>query len=142
MWLGLGSGSRAFSPSTWVLLAGLLVGCAPGMGGRASFPVVSKAKAPAGFEKVADVDEKRCRYNVLFFWSWGEDENHEALVSEILEKNKGDAIVDAELTFFYIPAILYNQSCAEVKGTVVRRSSGSAPAEPAAEAAPEKEASR
>lgn len=94
---------------------------------------------PPGFEKVADVDEKRCTHVVLFFWAWGEDPNHEALVTDILEKNNGDAIVNAELTFFYIPAILYNQSCAEVKGTVVRRTSGSAP--PAAEAAPEKEAS-
>lgn len=110
------------------------------MGGRASFPVVSKAKIPNGFEKVAEVDEERCSHSVLLFWAWGDDENHEALVTDILEAHHGDAIVDAELTFTFIPAILYNQSCARVKGTVVRRSSGSTPSPAAPE--PEKEASR
>ena len=117
-----------------------VTGCAPGLGGRASFPVVSKAKMPDGFEKVAEVDEQRCSYNVLLFWSWGDDSNHEALVTDLLEKHKGDAIANAELTFFYIPAILYNQNCAVVKGTVVRRSSGSAP--PPADSDAQKEASR
>lgn len=102
--------------------------------------MVSRAKIPSGFEKVADVDEKRCSHVVLFFWAWGDDSNHEALVTDILEKHHGDAIVDAELTFFYIPAIVYNQNCAEVKGTVVRRSSTSA--SPGADSAPQPEASR
>jgi hypothetical protein len=114
------------------------IGCAPGLGGRASFPVVSRANAPNGFEKVAPVDEMRCSYNVLLFWSWGDDANHEALVTDILEKHQGDAIADAELTFFYIPAVLYNQSCATVKGTVVRRPRASTPPESSAQ----KEASR
>jgi hypothetical protein len=131
--------SWAFWPIALVSLVGVL-GCAPGIGGRASFPVVSKAKIPDGFERVAQVDEKRCTHVVLFFWAWGEDSNHEALVTDLLEKYKGDAIADAELTFFYIPAILYHQSCAEVKGTVVRRSSSSAP--PSSAPAPQPEASR
>jgi hypothetical protein len=97
--------------------------CAPGLGGHSSFPIVSQGKLPGGFERVAEVDEQRCSYNVLFLFGWGDDANHEALVTDILEKNHGDAIVDAELTFFYVPAILYNQMCAVVKGTVVRRSS-------------------
>jgi hypothetical protein len=122
-----------------LLTLSVVWGCAPGLGGQASFPVVSKAKIPDGYEKVADVDEQRCSYNVLLFWAWGDDPNHEALITDILEKNKGDAIANAELTFFYVPAILYNQSCAVVKGTVMRRSSASAP--PAAEAS-QPEASR
>jgi len=134
-----GTGSRAWWAFAVVTLCGIL-GCAPGIGGRASFPVVSKAKIPDGFEKVAQVDESRCTHVVLFFWAWGEDANHEALVTDILEKYKGDAIAEAELTFFYIPAILYNQSCAEVKGTVVRRSSSGAP--PSSDTVPQKEASR
>jgi hypothetical protein len=113
-------------------------GCAPGLGGQASFPVVSRAGAPNGLEKVTQVDEMRCSYNVLLFWSWGDDANHEALVTDILEQHQGDAIADAELTFFYVPAVLYNQSCATVKGTVVRRPGASAPANSSAE----KEASR
>jgi hypothetical protein len=117
-----------------------LFGCAPGLGGRASFPVVSKAKMPAGFVKVADVDEQRCSHIVLFFWAWGDDENHEALVTDILEKYKGDAIVDAELTFTVIPAVVYHQSCAVLKGTVVRRSSESSPA--ASNSGLQREASR
>jgi len=130
-------GSRVWWSCALALLLGASA-CAPGMGGRASFPVVSRAKIPSGFEKVAEVDEERCSHVVLFFWAWGDDENHEALVTDILEANKGDAIVDAELTFTYIPAILYNQSCARVKGTVVRRSG----ATPETATEPQKEASR
>jgi hypothetical protein len=117
-----------------------LLGCAPGLGGRASFPVVSKAKIPEGFVKVADVDEERCSHIVLFFWAWGEDENHEALVTEVLEKYKGDAVVNAELTFTLIPAVVYQQSCAVLKGTVVRRASESAPV--ASDSSSQREASR
>ncbi|HVH46301.1 MAG TPA: hypothetical protein VM925_28365 [Labilithrix sp.] len=104
-------------------------GCAPEIGGRASFPVLSKATLPNYWEPVATVDEKRCTHVVLFFWGWGEDSNHEALVTDILSKHKGDAIADAELTFFSIPALVYHQNCARVTGTVVRRTAaGTAPA--------------
>jgi hypothetical protein len=61
-------------------------------------------------------------------------------VTDLLEAHEGDAITNAELTFFYIPAILYNQNCAVVKGTVVRRSSASA--QPPPESEPQPEASR
>lgn len=126
-----GAGSRFWRTATLLAMTGLF-GCAPGIGGAASFPVVSKAKIPAGYEKVTDVDEQRCSYNVLLLWGWGDDSNHEALITDILERTKGDAIVDAELTFFSVPAVVYNEYCAVVKGTVVRRSSASAA--PAAEA--------
>jgi hypothetical protein len=127
----VGSGSSFWWAGALLALLGVS-GCAPGIGGRASFPVLSTAKIPPNFEKVADVEETRCTHIVLFFWAWGEDENHEALVTEALEKHKGDALVDAELTFTNIPAIVYNQTCAVLKGTVVRRSSGSAQAASAA----------
>lgn len=117
-----------------------IFGCAPGLGGRASFPVVSKAKIPEGFVKVADVDEERCSHVVLFFWAWGDDQNHEALVTDMLEKYKGDAIIDAELTFTLIPALVYQQSCAVLKGTVVRRASGAPPT--ASNSSSQREASR
>lgn len=122
---------------TWLFGA---FGCAPGLGGQASFPVVSKGGVPNGYEKVADVDEMRCSYNVLLFWAWGDDPSHEALVTDMLEQHKGDAIANAELTFFYIPAVLYNENCATLKGTVVRRSGVSTPAP--VESAPKPEASR
>ena len=101
-------------------------GCAPEIGGRASFPVLSRTTLPNYYEPIATVDEKRCSHVLLFFVGWGEDENHEALVTDILSRHKGDAIADAELTFFSIPAVFYNQSCARVTGTVVRRSAGAA----------------
>jgi hypothetical protein len=122
----VGLGSKFLWAGALLALLGVS-GCAPGIGGRASFPVLSTAKVPPNFEKVADVEEQRCTHMVLFFWAWGEDENHEALVTEVLEKHKGDALINAELTFTQIPAILYNQTCAVLKGTVVRRSSASAP---------------
>ncbi|MBX3230910.1 MAG: hypothetical protein KIT84_36235 [Labilithrix sp.] len=96
--------------------------CSPHVGGLASFPVLSKAPL-AGYEKVADVDEKRCSHVVLFV-GWGDDANHEALVTDLLQQHKGDAIANAELTFFSIPALVYNQRCARVRGTVVRRAGG------------------
>lgn len=96
-------------------------GCAPEIGGRASFPILSEGSLPPTFEPVTKVDEKRCGHQVLFFWAWGDDPNHEALVTDILTKHKGDAIANAELTYFTIPAVLYNQGCARVRGTVVRR---------------------
>ena len=46
--------SRGFA----LLTLSVVWGCAPGLGGRASFPVVSKAKMPDGYEKVADLDER------------------------------------------------------------------------------------
>jgi len=104
------------------------MGCAPTLAGKASFPVLSRASLPSGFEKVAEVDEQRCSHIALFFWSWGDDVNHEAIVTDLLEAHDGDAIADAELTYFQIPAILYIQTCARVQGTVVRRSAPPAPA--------------
>jgi hypothetical protein len=106
------------------------LGCAPEIGGRASFPVVSR-KSLQGFERVATVDEMRCTHFVFIFAAWGDDPNHEALISDILSTHKGDAIADADLTFFSIPALLYNQQCARVQGTVVRRARGDAPPPPA-----------
>jgi hypothetical protein len=123
----VGLGSRFWWAGALLALLGLF-GCAPGIGGRASFPVLSTAKIPPNFEKVADVEEQRCTHIVLFFWAWGEDENHEALVTDVLEKHQGDALINAELTFTSIPALVYNQTCAVLKGTVVRRSSASAKA--------------
>jgi hypothetical protein len=101
-----------------------LAGCAPAMGGRASFPIISRTTLPSYYEPVTQVDEKRCMHHVFFLVAWGEDSNHEALVTDILEKYKGDAIADAEVTFFTIPAFFYNEQCARVQGTVVRRSAG------------------
>src|SRR5688500_15982732 len=65
-------------------LAALLgaTGCAPELGGRASFPVLSRATLPGYFEPIAAVDEKRCTHNVLFLVTWGDDTNHEALVTD------------------------------------------------------------
>lgn len=102
------------------LVALTAVGCAPEIGGRATFPVMSKGTLP-GYTPVGQVDEKRCTHVVLFFAGWGEDANHEALITDILVKHQADAIGDAELTFFSIPAFFYNQSCARVRGTVLRR---------------------
>ena len=120
-----------------LLVSGALAisGCAPEIGGRASFPVLSRTTLPNYYEPITTVDEKRCTHVVLFLVGWGQDANHEALVTDILAKHKGDAIADAELTFFSIPALFYNQSCARVTGTVVRRSGApesTAPAAPAA----------
>jgi len=106
-------------------------GCAPEIGGRASFPVLSRATLPNYYEPVTTVDEKRCSHVLLFLFGWGEDSNHEALVTDILSTHKGDAIADANLTFFAIPALFYNQSCARVTGTVVRRTGASTPVTPA-----------
>src|SRR5690242_20011686 len=101
----------------WLTLCGaalLSTGCAPEIGGRASFPILSQGTLPPSFEPVTKVDEKRCGHVVLFFWAWGDDPNHEALVTDILTKHKGDAIANAELTYYSIPALLYNQGCARV----------------------------
>jgi hypothetical protein len=103
------------------------MGCAPAIGGSASFPVLSRTTLPNYFEPVATVDEKRCSHVVLFLFAWGDESNHEALVTDILTKHKGDAIADAELTFFSIPAIVYHQQCARVQGTVVRRTGAASP---------------
>jgi len=102
-------------------------GCAPEIGGRASFPILSRQPLPGYTERVATVDEKRCTHVVLFFVAWGDDPSHEALITDVLKQHNGDAITDAELTFFAIPAFFYNQSCARVRGTVVRRAGGAAP---------------
>jgi hypothetical protein len=99
-------------------------GCAPEIGGRASFPILSRTTLPNYYEPITTVDEKRCTHAVLFFAVWGEDANHEALITDILSKHKGDALADAELTFFSVPAIFYTQQCARVSGTVVRRTAG------------------
>jgi hypothetical protein len=108
----------------WMALCGaalLSTGCSPEIGGRSSFPILSQGTLPPSYEAVTKVDEKRCAHQVLFLVGWGDDPNHEALVTDILTKHKGDAIANAELTFFTIPAFFYNQGCARVKGTVVRR---------------------
>jgi hypothetical protein len=102
------------------------IGCAPEIGGRASFPVLSRATLPNYYEPVTTIDEKRCTHVILFLVAWGEDPNHEALVSDLLSQYKGDAIADAELTFFSIPALVYTQSCARVRGTIVRRTAPNA----------------
>ncbi len=99
-----------------------LFGCAPEPGGRATFPLVSRSPLPSHYVPVATIDEMRCEHMVLFLVGWGEDANHEALVTDVLKQYKGDAITNAELTFFSIPAIVYNQSCARIQGTVVKRS--------------------
>jgi hypothetical protein len=115
-------GERTARP-LFALLFGLAAGgCAPAIGGRASFPLMSRATVSGYDQPVATVDEKRCSHIVLFLFAWGEDPNHEALVTDVLAKYKGDAITDAELTFYSIPAVVYTQQCARVTGTVVRRS--------------------
>jgi hypothetical protein len=101
-----------------------VAGCAPELGGRASFPILSRAPMPGNYQPVATVDETRCWHQVLFFFGWGEDQSHEALVTDILAKYDGDAITHAELTYHAIPAILYNRGCARVMGTVVRKTAG------------------
>jgi hypothetical protein len=128
----------------WRALAALAVafalgglGCAPEIGGRASFPLVSRTTLPNYYEPIATVDEKRCSHIAMFFFGWGDDSNHEALVTDILQTHKGDALIDAELTYFDIPAFFYYQSCARVQGTVVRRSAGPATSpQPGAPASP------
>jgi hypothetical protein len=122
-WFGLG-------PMT-VIAAMALAGCAPEIGGRASFPVLSKGTLGSYWEPIAQVNEKRCSHAILFIAGWGKDSNHEALVTDILAKHKGDAIIDADMTFFSVPAVFYNQQCARIRGTVVRRSGA-----PRGEAAP------
>jgi hypothetical protein len=137
-----GGGARRTARALGATVLGVLAcvaaagvtGCAPAIGGRASFPILSKAPLP-GYAPVTTIDEKRCSHVVLFFAGWGEDSNHEALITDVLEKHKGDAIVDADLTFFSIPAFFYNQNCARVRGTVVRRVA-EAPAPAGAPAAP------
>lgn len=121
-----GQGCGGFAAIALLLGAGLS-GCAPAIGGQASFPVLSRGTLPAGFERVVAVDEERCAHAVLFFWVWGEDANHEALVTDILEQNGGDAIAEAELTYSSIPAVVYYELCARVKGTVVKRRPGGSP---------------
>jgi hypothetical protein len=93
--------------------------CTSELGGRASFPLVSAARLSG--TKIADVDEERCFHQVLFFFGFGEDSNHEALVTDLLERHGGDAIVNAELTFTLIPALVYQNQCARITGTVIRR---------------------
>ncbi len=110
--------------------------CTSELGGRASFPLVSRGLLSG--TKIADVDEERCSHQVLFFFAFGEDSNHEALVTDLLERHGGDAIVDAELTFTMIPALVYQNQCARVTGTVIRRGGALsvAPAAPAAQDEP------
>jgi hypothetical protein len=104
-----------------VALCASITACTSELGGRASFPLVTRGD-PYGHEQVvAHVDEQRCHYGLLVFFAWGEDENHEALVTDLLEKYDGDAIVNAELTFTFVPAILYTQNCARIVGEVVRK---------------------
>lgn len=111
-----------------------LAGCAPEIGGRASFPVLSKTTLPNYYQPIAQVDEKRCSHVVMFLVAWGKDSNHEALVTDILAKHNGDAIIDADLTFFSIPALFYNQQCARIRGTVVRRTGSPGDGKPPAAA--------
>jgi hypothetical protein len=107
-----------------LMLAGVSTACAPEIGGKASFPLLSRAQPLAGYENVTTIDEKRCTHVILGLVAWGDDANHEALITDLLSKHKGDAIAYADLTFFSIPALFYNQNCARVTGTIVRRSGG------------------
>ena len=112
----------------WALFLGFVLalsGCATGIGGQGSFPLVTRARV-AGYERVAKVDETRCMHRLLLLFHWGEDANHEAIITDVLSDHDGDVLVDAELTFRLIPALLYDQYCARVTGTVARRT-GSTP---------------
>lgn len=123
-----------------------VAGCAPQLGGAASFPILGRAPLPGNYQPVATVDERRCWHQVVFFM-WGDDQNHEAIVTDILAKYGGDAIADAELTYHSIPAVLYNRFCARVSGTVVRKTApppvapapAPAPAPPPPSSAPAEE---
>jgi hypothetical protein len=100
-----------------------LTGCATGVGGAGTFPLVSRAN-PTGYERLAKVDETRCTHRLLLFFQWGDDANHEAIVTDVLAEHDGDAIVEAELTYRFIPTIIYDQYCARVTGSVARRTGG------------------
>jgi hypothetical protein len=122
--------SRSLEPAGQLVAAAVVLscallggGCAPSLGGDASFPIVSRTTLPGYYEPITTVDEKRCTHAVPLV-AWGDDANHEALVTDILSQHKGDAIIDAKLTFFQVPALVYHQYCARVTGTVVRRSEG------------------
>lgn len=104
-----------------LLASSAMAGCAPAIGGLASFPLLSKGTLPNSYRPVAQVDESRCVQSVLFLFAWGEDSNHEAIVTDLLQRHQADAIVDAELTFTSVPAFVYTRDCARVTGTVVRR---------------------
>jgi hypothetical protein len=110
--------------------------CTSELGGRASFPLVSRGELSG--TKIADVDEERCSHQLLFFFAFGEDSNHEALVTDLLERHGGDAIVNAELTFTLLPALVYSNQCARITGTVIRRA-GARSAAPAVPPAAEEE---
>jgi len=135
----IGTGHRTRTCSTGTIgrfilmltMAGGVPACAPELGGRASFPLVSRSSLSA-YERIAGVDEMRCAHNAVILVWWGDDANHEALISDILERYKGDAIGDAKLTFHSIPALLYNRLCARVEGTVLRRRGTAPPPQPQA----------
>jgi hypothetical protein len=130
---------RSVARLVFCLAAAASAACAPEIGGRASFPLLSRRPLPAAeYEKVATVDEQRCAHLVLFLFGWGDDANHEALVSDILAEHRGDLITDANLTFTQIPALFYYRTCAHVEGTVLRKKGASAPAPAPAAAEPVK----
>jgi hypothetical protein len=103
-----------------------LSGCATGIGGQGSFPLITRARF-AGYESVAKVDETRCTHRLLILFNWGEDANHEAIITDVLADHDGDMLVDAELTYRLIPTIVYDQYCARVTGTVARRTGSPRP---------------
>jgi hypothetical protein len=113
--------SRPHSSRALFLALGLsLWGCTTALGGDASFPVMSRNPLPGYDERVASVEEERCSY-LLLLVLWGEEANHEAVVTDLLARYDGDAITNAELTFEWVDALVYRHFCARVKGDIVRR---------------------
>jgi hypothetical protein len=103
-------------------LASLLAGCATTPSGDANFSFASYrnyTKAD-GVEFVKHVERSMCSHAVLLLFGWGESPDHEYLIKTILEETGGDAITNAELEFSSLPLIVYMESCATVRGDVVR----------------------
>jgi hypothetical protein len=124
----------------------LATGCATAPAGHANFTIASTKTygAKDGATVITHVDRKTCMHNLLLVFAWGDSPDHEYLLKSILEETGGDAITNASLNFTSIPLILYNQSCVQVEGDVVRFAK-EAPAAPkpadAPQNGPEKEES-
>lgn len=109
-----------------------LAGCASGPAGTASFSVVSKKMVNRDrAEVVTYLDVKMCTRNVLLVFAWGEQPNHEYLLRTALDEHDADALTNARLDFTSLPLLFYNESCARLRGDVVRLRPGGGETEPA-----------
>jgi hypothetical protein len=103
----------------------LVGGCAQGPAGTASFSAVSKKIMDSKrVEVVAELDVSMCSHNALIVVAWGEQPNHEYLLRTALDEHDADALTNARLDFTSLPLLLYNQSCARLRGDLVRLTPG------------------